>query len=232
MTDPIPQGNSVPVQLKLTPEAAVAEILERANDELFVSGQRVLIGIVGGPGVGKSTLAAGVVKALNLLHPGRAALVPMDGFHMRQIKLKVLGFEAEKGAPHSFEAEAFADFLKLLKTAKKPISGPTYSRKVEDVVPNGFSVAAGATILVVEGNYLLLDAVHWRQARELLDLSIFIDLPRDLVRARLLKRHAEHGLFSEERNIAHVDNVDLVNFDVIAQSKDRADIIIALQTET
>lgn len=220
-----------PEQMKLQPEAAITEIVARANAVSAAIGKRVLVGIIGGPGAGKSTLAAKVVKALNFDDVGRAVVVPMDGFHMRQFKLNLLGLEKEKGAPHTFEAEAFADYLKVLKTARKPISGPSYSRKIEDVVLNGSSVATKASILVVEGNYLLLDAPHWRRARDVLDISIFLHVPRDLVRARLLKRHAEYGLFTEERNIAHVDNVDLANFDLVDGSKTRADVIIELVTE-
>lgn len=231
MADPSARKARTPEQMKLQPEAAVAEIVERANAVSAASGERVLIGIAGGPGVGKSTIAADVVKSLNIDNVGHAVVVPMDGFHMRQIKLKLLGLENVKGAPHTFEAEAFIDYLEALKTAKKPVMGPSYSRKIEDVVPNGFSVATKASILVVEGNYLLLDAAHWNRAREMLDMSIFIHVPRDLVRTRLLKRHAEHKLFTEERNIAHVDNVDLKNFDLVERSKNRANVVIDLLTD-
>jgi hypothetical protein len=56
-------------------------------------------------------------------------------------------------------------------------------------------------------------------------------VPREKARARLMKRHAEHGLFSEERNRAHVERVDLANYDLVGRSKGRADVVIELITE-
>src|SRR5687767_7668954 len=117
--------------------------------------RRVTLGIAGGPGVGKSTLAGQLVDALNNEAPGFAAYVPMDGFHMRHAKLVALGTDKDKGMPHTFEGAAFADYLERLKAATGPVSGPGYSRKIEDVVEDEFTVDAGVKLLVIEGNYLL-----------------------------------------------------------------------------
>ncbi|KKB76906.1 hypothetical protein VW35_16370 [Devosia soli] len=192
--------------------------------------RRIAIGIAGGPGVGKSTLAAELVEALNQTTPGEAALVPMDGFHMKHAKLEAMGQTDYKGAPHTFEGEAFVAFLKALKAATGPMSGPGYSRKIEDTVEDAFTVAPQAKILVVEGNYLLLPEAPWDGVKPLLDFCAFIAVPRDLVEARLLKRHAAEGLFTEERNRAHIARNDLPNFDRVMGSQDRADVIIELDT--
>ena len=221
--------NEIPI-LKLTPEAALERLVEEARAQLARRSGRVTLGIAGGPGVGKSTLATELVDRLNAETPGVAAYVPMDGFHMLHRKLEELGTVRDKGAPHTFEGGAFAEFLSTLKTATGPISGPGYSRAIEDVVQNAFIVPAAVRLLVVEGNYLLLATAPWWQIKPLLDLAVFIDVPRDKVKARLLKRHAEHGLFTEERNREHVERVDLGNFDIVSRSRNRADLIIALQT--
>jgi len=92
-------------------------------------------------------------------------------------------------------------------------------------------VPAGVRLLVVEGNYLLLATAPWWQIRPLLDFAAFIDVPRDTVKARLLKRHGEHGLFTAERNREHVERVDLNNFDIVHRSRNRADVIIAIETD-
>lgn len=217
--------------LRLAPDDALRYLVTHAK-ALARGPGRSMIGITGGPGVGKSTLAADLVAALNSEEPGLAAYVPMDGFHMKHSKLEALGTAHEKGMPHTFEGAAFADFLERLAGASGPVSGPGYSRKIEDVVEDAFTIEAGVKVLVVEGNYLLLSTAPWWRIKPLLDSSVFIDLPRDRVRERLLKRHAAEGLFSAERNREHVERVDLANYDLVKRSRPRADIAIDLITES
>ena len=122
--------------------------------------------------------------------------------------------------------------LKKLKTAQQPVSVPGYSRKIEDVVPDAMTIAANVPILIVEGNYLLLDTPPWDEIADLLDLSYFLHVPADLTRARLLKRHAEHGRFEPDWIERHVTEVDMVNYDVVEASAPRADVYVELDTET
>ena len=214
-----------PQTLSLTPDEALDLLRREAEALLALPGRRVL-GIAGGPGVGKSTLAQKLVADLGPV----AAYVPMDGFHMKHAKLEALGTVADKGAPHTFEAGDFANFLIALKAATGPMSGPGYSRKIEDVVEDAFTVPAETRLLVVEGNYLLLATAPWWRVKPLLDRAIYIGLDREIVRTRLMKRHAEEGLFTEERNRAHIERTDLPNYDLVVRSKPRADIAIELVT--
>ncbi|KQN76828.1 hypothetical protein [Devosia sp. Leaf64] len=216
-------------KLTLTPIDALTEltvIAQQSADK--AEGRRIVLGLAGGPGVGKSTLAADLVGALNAAQPGLAALVPMDGFHMKHAKLETMGQTDFKGAPHTFEASDFAQFLSRLKVATEAMSGPGYSRKIEDTVDDAFTVPPEVKVLVVEGNYLLLDDGDWAAVRPLLDYAAFISVQRDLVRARLMKRHGEEGLFTEERNRAHIERNDLPNYDRVMDTQGRADVIITL----
>ena len=88
-----------PERLKLTPQSALSRLVAHGLDMESQAHRRIAIGIAGGPGVGKSTLAAELVTMLNATRPGSAALVPMDGFHMRHAKLEALGTVDHKGAP-------------------------------------------------------------------------------------------------------------------------------------
>lgn len=218
--------------LSLTPDAALSFLVEHARAMLAAAAGRVAVGLAGGPGVGKSTLAVQLVDALNAQTPGVAAYVPMDGFHMQHAKLEALGTVRDKGAPHTFEGAAFADFLGRLKAAKTDVSGPGYSRKIEDVVQDAFIIAAETRILVVEGNYLLLADPPWDRVKPLLDSAVFIAVPRETVRSRLMKRHAEEGLFAAERNREHIERVDLSNYELVVRSRPRADIAIDLVTDS
>lgn len=214
--------------LSLTPEEALTFLVQQA--QALPADRRVLIGIAGGPGVGKSTLAGELVAALNASAPV-ATYVPMDGFHMRHAKLEALGTVADKGMPHTFEGEAFVQFLERVKTASNDVVGPGYSRAIEDVVQDAFIIKAESRLIVVEGNYLLLGESPWGKIVSLLDLAVFIDVPRNMVHTRLLKRHAAHGLFTEARNRAHVERVDLANYDLVRRSRARAGIAIDLVTD-
>ena len=159
--------------LSLTPGEALAFLVREA--QALPRDRRVAIGITGGPGVGKSTLATQLVAALNALEPV-AAYVPMDGFHMLHAKLEQLGTVADKGAPHTFEGEAFTSFISTLKSASGPVSGPGYSREIEDVVQDAFIIAADVRLLIVEGNYLLLPDPPWHGVKPLLGLeAYFVD---------------------------------------------------------
>ncbi|ODU62431.1 MAG: hypothetical protein ABT13_01030, partial [Pelagibacterium sp. SCN 68-10] len=163
-----------PQSLSLTPDAALALLRREAEALLAQPGRRVL-GIAGGPGTGKSTMAQRLAAELG----GVAAYVPMDGFHMKHAKLESLGTAADKGMPHTFEGAAFADFLMQLKAATADLAGPGYSRKIEDVVDEAFVVPATTRLLVVEGNYLLLATAPWWRVRPLLDRAIFLAVPRE-----------------------------------------------------
>jgi pantothenate kinase len=220
-----------PERLSLTPQQALARLVPHIVALGSQAHDRLAIGITGGPGVGKSTLAAELVTVLNAIHPGSAALVPMDGFHMRHAKLEAMGQADYKGAPHTFEGAAFVSFLHHLKHATGAVSGPGYSRQIEDVVDNAFTVQPEVRILIIEGIYLLLTEGPWAGVKPLLDYAVFIDVPRDLVAARLLKRHAAEGLFTEERNRAHIARTDMPNYDLVALSQDRADVVISLITD-
>jgi len=210
---------------RVTAEAAFDLVHAEAARLLARPGRHVL-GIAGGPGAGKSTLAQELVAALG----SDAAHVPMDGFHMRQEKLEALGTAADKGMPHTFEGAAFAAFLARLRDATGDEVAPGYSRRIEDVVEGAIAIPGATRLLVTEGNYLLLTSAPWRPVRRLLDVAVFLDVPRDIVQARLLKRHAAEGLFTAARNHAHVERVDLANYDLVARSRSRADIILELIT--
>ncbi len=208
---------------------AVDDIRRMAVKLAGVEQGRLLFGIAGGPGTGKSRLAEAIAEAVWPALP--AQVIPMDGFHMRHKKLQQLGIAGDKGAPHTFEADKFVTFIGELGSATRPVPGPAYSREFEDVLPDAYVVSRRDRLLIVEGNYLLLDASPWDLLKDMFDLTIFLEIDREIARTRLMARHAEHGLFSNAHIERHVEEVDMANFDLVQGSADRADLILEI-TET
>lgn len=203
---------------------AVADIRRMAVKLAGVEHGRLMIGIAGGPGTGKSRLAEAIAEAVWPVLP--AQVIPMDGFHMRHRKLQQLGISGDKGAPHTFEADKFVTFVAELRNATRPVPGPAYSREFEDVLPDAYVVSRKDRLLIVEGNYLLLDASPWNLLKNMFDLTIYLDVDRKTARTRLMTRHAEHGLFSRSHIERHVEEVDMANFDLVLGSAERADLIL------
>jgi pantothenate kinase len=75
-------------------------------------------------------------------------------------------------------------------------------------------------LVLVEGNYLLLDRDGWNALT--FDTTMMLDVPRETLRQRLMKRWAEHGKSSEEIG-QQVDSSDMLNVDLIQTSSRPAD---------
>ncbi len=173
----------------MTPATAPLGDLQAATVELVrrvaASGGRFVLGIAGPPGAGKSTAAAAVVRhaAASLA----AVVAPMDGFHRSNEDLALAGLLDLKGIPESFDGAGFAAHLAALRVdPPAPVAWPTYDRAAQAVVPGGTTIEPEDQLVVVEGNYLLLDAPPWHRIRPLLDEVWYLDVPIDVLHPRLL----------------------------------------------
>jgi len=155
---------------------------------------RRLLGLVGPPGAGKSTLAAALLAARPAL-PGGAQLVPMDGFHLAQAELERLGRADRKGAPDTFDAAGFAALLRRLRQqpADEVVYAPAFRREIEEPVAGAIAVQPDTRLLIVEGNYLLFDQHGWAPVAALLDEVWYLDVDPALRLQRLVARHVAHG---------------------------------------
>jgi len=148
--------------------------------------ERYLVAIAGPPASGKSTFSEELAEAV-----AGAAVVPMDGFHLDNDVLIARGLLAQKGAPQTFDVEGFRELLPRLQV-REDVAYPTFDRGADCVVPGGGVLAAEARLALVEGNYLLLDEGDWAGLEW--DVSVWLDVPRDVLETRLMARWLGLGL--------------------------------------
>ncbi|MEP3333858.1 nucleoside/nucleotide kinase family protein [Sedimentitalea sp.] len=154
--------------------------------------KRCLVGIAGAPGSGKSTLAADL--AGGLAEAGaQAQVVPMDGFHLDNTILIERDLLDRKGAPETFDFKGFHRLARALAN-DTDVYYPVFDRSRDIAIAGKGRVGPECSIVLLEGNYLLLDEPGWRELAPLWDLSIRLQVPLATLRARLINRWLAYGL--------------------------------------
>ena len=193
----------------------------RANELIKRSG-RALLGLVGPPGAGKSTLAA----ALQAEFASVAQVVPMDGFHLANVELERLGRRARKGAPDTFDAAGYVALLRrlLVQADDEIVYAPEFRREIEEPIASAIPIRARTQLVITEGNYLLLDDGPWAEVRGLLDEIWYVDVDDSLRVDRLTQRHQQFGRSAEDAS-AWVAGTDEPNARLIEASRVRASFV-------
>jgi pantothenate kinase len=202
---------------------------------LAAAGPRAVLGIVGAPGAGKSTLARRIVVAVDdALGAGTAVQVPMDGFHLANAALDALGRHDRKGAIDTFDADGYVALVRRLvaghRDAARPgtegvggpvVWAPDFDRRVDEPVAGSIAVPPTVRLVVSEGNYLLDETTPWTELPALLTETWFCTVD-DAVRVdRLVGRHMRHGRDHEAARRWAVE-VDGVNAARVAPTVTRA----------
>ncbi|WP_223884229.1 nucleoside/nucleotide kinase family protein [Micromonospora craniellae] len=185
---------------------------------------RTLIGIVGPPGAGKSTVAEALVRQLG----PQAVLVPMDGFHLSNAVLGALGRTDRKGAADTFDADGYLALLRRLRDqTDEVVYAPTFRRDIEEPIGASIPVPRTTPIVVTEGNYLLLDSHPWKFVRDLLDTTWYLEVADEARLERLVARHVAFGKTPDAAR-AWAQGSDQANAAVIAESRRAADLLVHL----
>lgn len=203
-------------------DGPLAELAARAAGASRGS-ERVLLGLAGEPGAGKSTVAAQLAEALG----GDAVVVPFDGFHLASA---LLAPDARKrrGAIDTFDLAGFHRLIQRLRRADEPVVyAPAYAREIEDPVAAAIAVPRSARFVVVEGNYLLCDHPELTAARALFDQVWFLDVDAEARRRRLVRRHIRFGK-SPAAAVEWAEGSDEVNAGVIRATRERADLVVRI----
>ncbi len=185
-------------------------------------GRRGLLGIVGAPGAGKSTLAQELAGTV----PG-AVVVPMDGFHLPTAALEPRGWVEERGTPRTFDAAGYVALLARLRDGAD-VRAPAFDRSIEEPVPDMIDVPADTPLVITEGNYLLLDRAPWSSVADLLDEVWYVEVPEEVRLQRLIARHVEFGRTPADARERATRGSDAANARLVAASRPRADLVVTL----
>lgn len=198
----------------------------KAIDELKPN-TRHLVAVVGPPGSGKSTFSELLERRLNRAGPDRARKLPMDGFHYDDAILEERGQRARKGAPFTFDVDGFDAILsRLRKNDALEVAVPVFDRAIEISRGAARIIPRAVDIVIVEGNYLLLDEEPWAKLREHFALTVHLDVPLPELRVRLEERWSHYG-FSAKKIEEKIEGNDLRNASYISKNSGPADFRIA-----
>jgi len=192
---------------------------------LMAGGQRKLLGLVGAPGAGKSTLASALLRAAGA---DRAQVVPMDGFHLANVELQRLGRAGRKGAPDTFDSAGYVALLQRLREqgpGDPIVYAPEFRREIEEPIAGAIAVLPETQLVITEGNYLLHDGGPWAGAAAMLDEVWYVDIDDAVREERLLKRHQQFGR-SPEAARDWVAATDAPNARLIAATRGRAHFVL------
>jgi pantothenate kinase len=205
---------------------SLSQGLDRIKKLLDSSQNRVLIGIVGKPGAGKSTLTSYLIDNLP---KDSAVLIPMDGYHLSNKQLSKLGISDRKGAFDTFDSDGFVKLLKRVnQEPDNDIYFPVFYRDIEESYAADGVVPATTKLVITEGNYLLLNNGGWEGVRAELDEVWYIEVDDNLRMDRLTKRHQSYGKNYEDA-FAWASGTDERNAELVAKTREKADVIIELK---
>jgi pantothenate kinase len=203
---------------EISQEEAKALVVQYSNGS-----SRTIIGIIGKPGGGKSTLSKYLLKGMD---PTLVSVVPMDGFHLSNKVLKELGRSDRKGAPDTFDVQGFKALIQRIKLdSVEPIYYPVFDRSMEESIAAQGVVYPSTRVVIVEGNYLMHDRDGWQEISPLLDQSWYAFLDEDLRISRLISRHIAFGKDPESAKV-WAKGSDQVNAELIELGVGRCDFLI------
>lgn len=199
------------------------EARKRILDLESKSKTRVVIGITGKPGSGKSTVTSKLKETI----PGeRTVILSQDGYHLSNLQLESLGRSNFKGAPDTFDSEGFSKILFRVKSElKNNIYFPIFHREIEESISAEGLITEKTNVVLVEGNYLLFETHGWGEVAKHLDEIWYLQVDDDLRLSRLVARHIEFGK-NPQVAVAWAHGSDEANARLIEKARDKANAFL------
>ncbi|MDB5995430.1 MAG: putative fructose transport system kinase [Pseudomonas sp.] len=207
-------------QCPITLPELARQLTKRATDG------RILVALAGPPGSGKSTCAEQLSELLNGSAIQISAVFPMDGYHFDDMVLNARGLRARKGAPETFDVAGLRHMLeRLRRNEEDEIAVPVFDRTLEIARAGARLISRDVKVLIVEGNYLLLNAQPWSALAQYFDLTVSIQVSEEELRRRLIARWQVAGIAASEIK-AKVELNDLPNGRTVIACSVTADFVL------
>ncbi|OCL02557.1 nicotinamide riboside kinase [Glonium stellatum] len=214
--------------------------LTALQERLLVdSGGRILVALAGVPGFGKSMIATALAEISRQQEDKNLAILPMDGFHFP--KSTLCNFDRPddafryRGAPFTFDVQAFVRLVKALKLSpvtfsdepELAIQAPSFNHAVQDPIDEDIYISSADKVVILEGNYLLLDEAPWKDIASLVHERWFVEVSDSIAKQRLIDRHLRAGI-ETTRDAAEVraESNDMRNAHLIRKRLVSPDVVI------
>ncbi|PPJ57145.1 hypothetical protein CBER1_08467 [Cercospora berteroae] len=208
------------------------EIVHPNIAERKLRSRRCLVALAGGPGSGKSTIAASISAAV-AERGVKCQAISIEGF-MKPKKELNDNMMKRRGAIETFDGEAAVELLKKMRQLGPghEIRAPTFDEDKGEPVPSSQTIEADSETVIFEGIYLLADQEPWKQMESLVDEKWFIHVRPELSRERVVGRRIDKGMHQDKEEAYKVyDESDGLNNDFIAKHRYHTDVIIEANEE-
>eukprot|EP01083_Nonionella_stella_P081540 224655_1 len=198
------------------------EIIHYINSQITKS-NRILIGIAGGPGSGKTLFSKVLSLYMDTVLNIKNVCISADAYHYHNKTLIANNIRGQKGLPQSMDDDKlYTDMLSLTHpTPSRSVYFPIYDRSIHDPVDDAIEVLPSVKVVIFEGLFM----IYWNKIRNLLDYVVFMDTSPQNMKNRLRDRKLKYGatLKDVQRNY---DNIDSKTMQITASGKSDADCVI------
>lgn len=219
-----------------TVENVFVPLLKKWTELYKTYNRRIIVFLSAPPGTGKTTVAQFLEYLSNQLSDVQSIqAIGLDGFHYHQdyieshtvmVNGKEVSMKSVKGSPESFDIHKLERKLECLKNLN--VKWPIYDRTIHDVIENQVEVTE--SIVLIEGNWLLLKETGWMDLIEKCDYSVFIAAKEEDLKDRLVQRKVKGGSTQESAEQFY-ENSDRKNIIRLMNSHWQPDTLLSMQKD-